>query len=138
MTISAMAPQLCLLLSTSCMEKVIGGCHEHRSREFVRFLNHLEKNLPADQEVHLIRDTYCTHKSVQWLKPKTCQRFRLHLTLTSSFFALITRRLIRRGTFHCVDELEKAIPVARPLEWRTGPVRLEGVRGYHSRQGQTL
>jgi len=33
--------------------KVIGTCQpRHRSREFVRFLNHLEKQLPADQEVH--------------------------------------------------------------------------------------
>src|ERR1700759_1509126 len=46
--------------------KVIGTCQErHRSREFVRFLNHLEKNLPADQEVHLIMDNYCTHKSAE-------------------------------------------------------------------------
>jgi len=35
--------------------KVIGTCQErHRSREFVRFLNHLERQLPEDQEVHLI------------------------------------------------------------------------------------
>ena len=54
--------------------KVIGTCQDrHRSREVVRFLNHLEKNLPADQEVHLIMDNYCTHKSAEvqrWLKPK--------------------------------------------------------------------
>ena len=32
--------------------KVIGTCQErHRSREFIRFLNYLEKNLPADQQV---------------------------------------------------------------------------------------
>ncbi len=44
--------------------KVIGTCQDrHRSREFIRFLNHLEAQLPADQEVHLIMDNYCTHKS---------------------------------------------------------------------------
>jgi len=101
--------------------KVIGTCQErHRSREFVRFLNHLEKNLPADQEVHLIMDNYCTHKSAEvqrWLKPKNRKRFHFHFTPTSSswlnqverFFALITGRMIRRGTFHSADELEKAI-----------------------------
>lgn len=101
--------------------KVIGTCQErHRSREFVRFLNHLEKNLPADQEVHLIMDNYCTHKSAEvqrWLKPKKRKRFHFHFTPTSSswlnqverFFALITGRMIRRGTFHSADELEKAI-----------------------------
>jgi transposase/biotin operon repressor len=101
--------------------KVIAACQErHRSREFVKFLNHLERNLPDDQEVHLIMDNYCTHKSAEvqsWLKPKKRQRFHFHFTPTSSswlnqverFFAPITERMIRRGTFHSSDELEKAI-----------------------------
>src|SRR5260370_5231019 len=101
--------------------KVIGTCQpRHRSREFVRFLNHLEKQLPADQEVHLIMDNYCTHKSAEvqrWLKPKKRNRFHFHFTPTSSswlnqverFFALITGRMIRRGTFHSTDELQKTI-----------------------------
>jgi len=101
--------------------KVIGTCQDrHRSREFIRFLNHLEKNLPDDQEVHLIMDNYCTHKSAEvqrWLKPKKRRRFHFHFTPTSSswlnqverFFALITGRMIRRGTFHSTDELENAI-----------------------------
>lgn len=101
--------------------KVIGTCQDrHRSREFIRFLNHLEKNLPADQDVHLIMDNYCTHKSAEvqrWLKPKRRGRFHFHFTPTSSswlnqverFFALITGRMIRRGTFHSADELERAI-----------------------------
>jgi transposase len=100
--------------------KVIGTCQErHRSREFIRFLNHLEKHLPADQQVHLIMDNYCTHKSAEvqrWLKPKKRKRFQFHFTPTSSswlnqverFFALITGRMIRRGTFHSTGELEKA------------------------------
>jgi transposase len=101
--------------------KVIGTCQQrHRSREFVRFLNHLEQQLPADQEVHLIMDNYCTHKSAEvqrWLMPKKRNRFHFHFTPTSSswlnqverFFALITGRMIRRGTFHSAQELEKAI-----------------------------
>ena len=101
--------------------KVIGTCQpRHRSREFVKFLNHLEKELPTDQEVHLIMDNYCTHKSAEvqrWLKPKKRKRFHFHFTPTSSswlnqverFFALITERMIRRGTFHTTEELEKAI-----------------------------
>src|SRR5689334_2973716 len=101
--------------------KVIGSCQDrHRSREFIRFLNHLERQLPADQEVHLIMDNYCTHKSAEvqrWLKPKRRNRFHFHFTPTSSswlnqverFFALITERMIRRGTFHSAAELEQAI-----------------------------
>jgi transposase/DNA-binding CsgD family transcriptional regulator len=101
--------------------KVIGTCQErHRSREFIRFLNHLERQLPADQQVHMVMDNYCTHKSAEvqrWLKPKRRRRFHFHFTPTSSswlnqverFFALITGRMIRRGTFHSAVELEKAI-----------------------------
>jgi transposase len=101
--------------------KVIGTCqNRQRSREFIRFLNHLETELPTDQQVHLIMDNYCTHKSAavqRWLKPKKRNRFHFHFTPTSSswlnqverFFALITQRMIRRGTFHSTEELEKAI-----------------------------
>ena len=101
--------------------KVIGTCQErHRSEEFIRFLNHLERQLPADQDVHLIMDNYCTHKSAEvqrWLKPKRRHRFHFHFTPTSSswlnqverFFALITQRMIRRGTFHSAADLEQAI-----------------------------
>jgi transposase len=101
--------------------KVIGACQDrHRSREFIRFLNHLEKELPDDQDVHLIMDNYCTHKSAEvqrWLKPKKRDRFHFHFTPTSSswlnqverFFALITERMIRRGTFHSTEELEQDI-----------------------------
>jgi hypothetical protein len=32
-------------------------------RNFIRFLNDLEKEVPSDQVIHLIMDNYCTHKS---------------------------------------------------------------------------
>jgi DNA-binding CsgD family transcriptional regulator len=101
--------------------KVIGSCQErHRSHEFVRFLSQIEKELPTDVDIHLIMDNYCTHKSAEvqrWLKPKKRRRFHFHFTPTSSswlnqverFFALITQRMIRRGTFHSAHELETAI-----------------------------
>ena len=129
--------------------KVIGACQQrHRSREFVRFLNHLEKQLPDDQEVHLVMDNYCTHKSGEvqrWLQPRKRRRFYFHFTPTSSswlnqverFFALITGRMIRRGTFHSAGELEKAIyqwlanwnGAAAPFAWKaTADVILDKVR----------
>jgi len=101
--------------------KVIGTCQQrHRSAEFIRFLNHLESQVPSDQEIHLVMDNYCTHKSAKvqrWLKPRKRSRFHFHFTPTSSswlnqverFFALITGRMIRRGTFHSAAELETAI-----------------------------
>ena len=101
--------------------KVIGAClPRHRSREFLKFLSRLEKELPTDQQIHLIRDNASSHKSAEvqrWLKPNKRRRFHFHFTPTSSswmnqverFFALITNRMIRRGTFHDVHELEQAI-----------------------------
>ena len=54
--------------------KVIGSClPRHRANEFIRFLNRLEKEVPPDQDIHLIMDNYSTHKSAavqRWLKPK--------------------------------------------------------------------
>ena len=100
---------------------VIGSClPRHRGKEFVKFLTQVEHEVPADLEIHLILDNYSTHKSAlvqRWLGRKKRQRFHFHFTPTSSswlnqverFFGLITDRMIRRGTFHTVDELERAI-----------------------------
>src|SRR3974377_1957112 len=101
--------------------KVIGTCQgRHRGREFVKFLHHLEQEVPADLEIHLVVDNYSTHKSAavqRWLKPAKRRRFHFHFTPTSSswlnqverWFGLITDRMIRRGTFRSVAELERAI-----------------------------
>src|SRR6202158_2384682 len=101
--------------------KVIGSClPRHRGKEFIKFLNQLEKEVPEDLDVHLILDNYSTHKSAavqRWLKPRKRRRFHFHFTPTSSswlnqverWFGLITDRMIRRGTFHSVAELEQAI-----------------------------
>jgi transposase len=101
--------------------KVIGHCQpRHRAADFVRFLNQLERQVPAGMDVHLIMDNYCTHKSAEvqrWLKPRKRRRVHFHFTPTSSswlnqverWFGLITDRMIRRGTFRSVAELERAI-----------------------------
>jgi transposase len=101
--------------------KVIGSClPRHRGKEFIRFLNQLEKEVPPELDIHLILDNYSTHKSAdvqRWLKPKKRRRFHFHFTPTSSswlnqverWFGLITDKMIRRGTFHSVEELERAI-----------------------------
>lgn len=129
--------------------KVIGSClPRHRGREFVRFLTELERAVPPDLEIHLIVDNYGTHKSAavaRWLKPKKRQRFHLHFTPTSSswlnqverWFGLLTERMIRRGTFRSVEELERAIyhwlatwnEQPKPFIWRaTADVILDKVR----------
>src|SRR5215831_10699767 len=129
--------------------KVIGSClPRHRGKEFIQFLKQLEKEVPEDLDVHLILDNYSTHKSAavqRWLKPRMRRRFHFHFTPTSSswlnqverWFGLITDKMIRRGTFHCVDELERAIyqwlanwnNEPKPFEWKaTADVILDKVR----------
>jgi transposase len=112
--------------------KVIGSClPRHRGREFVSFLTQLEQAVPPDLEIHLIVDNYGTHKSAavaRWLKPKKRQRFHLHFTPTSSswlnqverWFGFLTERMIRRGTFRSVEELERAI-YQWLANWNEGP-----------------
>ena len=99
--------------------KVIGQClPRHRSREFIRFLNTLEQQTPAELDLHLIVDNSSTHKSPpvkRWLQRHP--RFHLHFTPTSSswlnmverWFRDITQKRIRRGSFASVRELLAAI-----------------------------
>jgi transposase len=99
--------------------KIMGQCQRrHRSREFLRFLEGLDRQLPAAPQVHLVMDNYGTHKTPRvkrWFARHP--RYHLHFTPTSAswlnqverFFAEITRRRIRRGSFSHVRELEQAI-----------------------------
>jgi putative transposase len=42
---------------------VITQCKpRHRHQEFLAFLNHLDRNVPVELDVHLIADNYATHK----------------------------------------------------------------------------
>ena len=45
--------------------QVISPLHRrHRSTEFRKFLNKIDKEVPADLDVHLVADNYATHKTV--------------------------------------------------------------------------
>ncbi len=101
--------------------RVIGQCHRrHRHEEFLAFLGHVDATLVREPgtEVHVVMDNYGTHKH-----PKVREWFVRHpeyvphFTPTSAswlnqverFFAAITTRRIRRGSFKSVEELERAI-----------------------------
>ena len=90
----------------------------HRHQEWLWFLRHLDKVMPADKQLHLIVDHYATHKheKVQrWLKRHP--RFHFHFTPTSSswlnmverFFRDLTQNRLRRGVFRDVPELVEAV-----------------------------
>jgi transposase len=99
--------------------KVIGRCHRrHRHQEFLRFLQQIEREVPAELQIHLILDNYGTHKAPKvaaWLKKHP--RYQLHFTPTSAswlnqverWFAKITQQRLCRSAFRCVDDLEQAI-----------------------------
>jgi hypothetical protein len=99
--------------------KVIGRCMQrHRHQEFIRFLNAVEREVPAGKAVHAILDHYVTHKhpkGIEWLGRHP--RWTFHFTPTSAsclnavegFFANLTRRRLRRGVFKGVVDLQGAI-----------------------------
>jgi transposase len=98
---------------------VIGeGLPRHRAREFLAFLRRIDRTVLKPRDVHLVLDTCATHKTREvkaWLSRHP--RFKLHFTPTSAsrlnlverFFAEITTRRIRRGSYSSVDDLETAI-----------------------------
>jgi transposase len=98
---------------------VIGTCmKQHTHQEWLTFLRLIDRQTPKGKELHLIADNYATHKhpTVQaWLARHP--RFHIHFTPTSAswlnmverFFRAITDDRVRRGVFHSVAELERAI-----------------------------
>ena len=99
--------------------KVIGECHRrHRHQEFLKFLKRVDSQLPQDLEVHLVMDNYGTHKTpalIRWFARHP--RYHVHFTPTSAswlnqverWFAELTDKRIRRGSFNSVQSLEQAI-----------------------------
>src|SRR6267142_932 len=90
----------------------------HRHQEFLRFLNLIDRQTPRRQNIHVILDNYGTHKHPTvktWLTEHP--RFHFHFTPTGAswlnlverFFAEITRKRLRRGTFRSVPALIAAI-----------------------------
>jgi transposase len=133
---------------------VVGRCMQrHRHQEFVRFLNAVEAAVPAGKLVHAITDNYAAHKHPKvraWLARHP--RWTFHFTPTScswlnaveGFFATLTRRRLRRGSFASLVELQAAInrylaeanADPKPFVWTAEP---DGIiekvrRGYQASQ----
>jgi transposase len=116
--------------------KVSGACFpRHRHQEFLRFLRQLDQEYEPELELHLVMDNYGTHKTDQvkrWLKRHP--RFKIHFIPTSSswmnmverWFAEITGKAVRRGSFSSVPDLIEAIEEfiqawnsdPKPFVWR--------------------
>jgi transposase len=125
----------------------------HRHQEFIRFLNRIERDVPAGKVIHVILDNYAAHKHARvraWLERHP--RWTFHFIPTSSswlnavegFFAKLTRRRLKHGVFHSVVDLQAAInrfiaehneADAKPFVWRADPDAIIAAR---NRGFQTL
>jgi transposase len=123
----------------------------HRHQEFLKFLKTIDKNVPAELDVHLVCDNYGTHKTPEiqeWLARHP--RFRMHFTPTGSswinqverWFGYLTDQLIRRGVHKSVQALEKDIRAwienwnenPRPFAWtKTAEEILDSLAKYIAR-----
>ena len=89
----------------------------HRHQEFLRFLRRLVRRFPH-QALHLVLDNLSAHKTPavrRWLKRHP--RVQFHFTPTSgswmnqveTWFSILTRQQVRRGSYRSVAELMTAI-----------------------------
>src|SRR6201981_3297959 len=98
---------------------IIGKCMpRHRAQEFRRFLDTVEKHVPADFDIHIVTESASSHKTKlirDWFAKRL--RWHMHFTPTSSswinqverFFALLTDQQIKRGAHRSTAALEAAI-----------------------------
>jgi transposase len=106
----------------------------HRHQEFLAFLKHIDANVPKILDIHLVIDNYAAHKHPKvraWLAARP--RFHMHFTPTYAswinqverWFALLTQRQIRRGSFISAKDLIAKIDAfveaynakSRPFAW---------------------
>jgi transposase len=100
------------------LEDILGLYVAPRHQEFLRFLNTIERAVPAGKVIHVILDNYGSHKHpkvLKWLARHP--RWVFHFTPTSgswlnaveTFFSALTRRRLRRGAFRSVFDLQAAL-----------------------------
>jgi transposase len=108
---------------------VIGrGMQRHRHSEFIRFLNAVERQVPAGKLIHTVLDNYASHKRpkvLAWLARHP--RWTFHFTPASAswlnavenFFSKMNRQRIRRGVFRSIADRQAAI---KPISPSTTPM----------------
>jgi transposase len=132
--------------------KVIGSLHARaRAIEFKKFLQTIDREVPADFDVHVVLDNAGTHKTPaikRWLTAHP--RFVLHFTPTSSswlnlverWFSELTTKKLHRGTHRSVHELNTDIRAwidtwndnPRPYVWtKTADQILDSIARYCTR-----
>jgi len=120
----------------------------HTTDDFVRFLSKIDRNVPADLEVHVILDNLATHKTPlvhRWLLRH--RRFHLHFTptygswlnLVERWFSALTTKKLQKSAHASVAQLAKDIQSwadawnrdPKPFVWhKTADQILERILGY--------
>jgi transposase len=123
----------------------------HRAIEFKRFLIQIDKQVPAELDVHVIADNYETHKTAaiqKWLVAHP--RFHMHfvptgaswLNLAKRLFSELTTKLLQRGVHRSVAELNADVTAwlehwnenPRPFVWtKTAGEILDSLAAYCQR-----
>ena len=132
--------------------KVIGRLHgRHRAIEFKQFLATIDREVPAQLDVHIVLDNSSTHKTPaigRWLAAHP--RFVLHFPPTSSswlnlverWFAELTTKKLRRAAHRSVRDLNADIRAwintwndnPRPFVWaKTADQILDSIARYCER-----
>ncbi len=110
-----------------------------KREDFQAFMDHVMEDVPAEKDVHVILDNYCTHKkNDDWLN-KYNGRVQFHFTPTSAswlnqieiWFGILSRKTLKGASFNNVTELRKAIEAfivrhnqkAQPFKWRRREVK---------------
>jgi len=109
-----------------------------RREEFLQFMDQIVAEAPAEQELHVIMDNYCTHKKCDaWLAAHPNVHF--HFTPTSAswlnqveiWFGILSRKALRGLSTTSTEQLRQAIEAfikayaqhAKPFKWRKREVK---------------
>ena len=110
----------------------------HTANDVLAFFKWIDLHVPRDLEVHVVLDNLSAHAAppvAEWLAHPKRQRWHLHFTPTSSswlnlvegWFAQLTNRRLRNGSFNSVAALTDAIETwashwnddPKPFVWHT-------------------
>ena len=134
--------------------QVLAECHpRHRAAEFLAFLRRVVREFPQGQ-LHLVLDNSSTHTTpevTRWLARH--RRVHFHFTpigaswmnMVESWFSILTRRSVRRGSFASVAELVAAIEDfvgaynerAQPFVWTKPAAAVLGSAVKHNTTSET-
>jgi len=127
----------------AALEVATGAIHGKTTQlkkrvDFLAFMDEVVADLPADREIHVVLDNYCSHKrNDEWLAAHPNVFF--HFTPTSAswlnqveiWFGIFTRKALRGASFKNTEQLREAIEAyieayratAKPFVWRKREVK---------------